>query len=1114
MRFLPKLLRVFTILLVAASAAIDASSAPAQSFVENTLYPLTDSDGLGPTNLVQAADGNFYGIATFGGLSASATPAQTCNEGPDGIEGCGTIFKITPSGSYSVLYTFQGGSDGAYPQALLQGGDGNLYGVAAFGGNIPPMSNSCSPDCTGFGTIFRLTPAGAFSVLYAFNGALDGSYPVSLIPASDGNFYGTTYSNTIFSISPAGAFTPVFRFNGGPNGEYLTGLLQASDGNLWGTTQVEGSSTACYGFGCGTLYRLSLSGVFSTVYDFLGESDEAQSKNGPKPYIFIRQRQRVMEGCPPVCIPQISNSVLTNSMTEGIDGELYGTTPNLQVTLDVQGDRATVPATIFKVSLSGAVSNLYKFSGTSDGGGSYQTMALAADGNLYGTSGSTVFQITPAGNFSTIYSSPGNGVGVGFGGLLQGSDGLLYSEAQGGGSAVACGGQGCGTVFTLSASPSIPPPIKLTLSSSTSPVGSPVTLNWTVANAFSLSMQQCYAFVQGGPSGAGSWTGLQPGTVANGVFAGAQTIIPTAPGTYRYALTCGGYESGFATLTVPPLSIVAGALRDGLVGVTYSAALAASSGLLPYSWTVTSGSLPPGLSLGSSTGIISGVPTQAGAATFAVEVVDSEAVPVSASATFSLTVDVTAVTLSASNLAFNSASATTSAAQRVTLTNIGAAPLAINSISTTADFAQTNNCGVGFAAGASCTITVTFTPPASGSVAGSLIIVDNAGKSPQSVALIGTQGLQFVAIPPCRVADTRNTVGPLGGPAIGAMQTRNFPILQSTCGLPGIPSTAAAYALNVTVVPGGQLNYLTVWPAGGTLPLVSLLNSSDGRIKANAAIIPAGASGAISVYAYSHAATNVVIDMSGYFVPATGSSLQFFPLTPCRIVDTRKTPGVFGGPRLSGGQSRAFPVQSSDCQIPPSAQAYSLNITAVPSGTLNYLTIWPTGQAQPTASTLNAGTGTVTANAAIVPAGSNGDVSVFVTNDIELVMDVNGYFAPPAAGGANLYTTVPCRMLDTRELPKTPFPGIYSLNLTSSPCSLSPIASALVLNATVVPKTSLGYLSLWPAGEPLPVVSTLNAIDGAITSNMAIVPTNNGAVDAYTADSTQLILDVSSYFAP
>jgi hypothetical protein len=131
-----------------------------------------------------------------------------------------------------------------------------------------------------------------------------------------------------------------------------------------------------------------------------------------------------------------------------------------------------------------------------------------------------------------------------------------------------------------------------------------------------------------------------------------------------------------------------------------------------------------------------------------------------------------------------------------------------------------------------------------------------------------------------------------------------------------------------------------------------------------------------------------------------------------------------------------------------------------------------------------------------------------------MVIDINGYFAPAGAGGLSLYTLTPCRLLDTRQGGAQPFSGTLNVNVTAFGCSVPTTAQAYVFNATVVPPSSLGYLTLWPEGAPLPVVSTLNALDGSITSNMAIVPTSNGSISAFAAAPTQLILDISGYFAP
>ena len=131
--------------------------------------------------------------------------------------------------------------------------------------------------------------------------------------------------------------------------------------------------------------------------------------------------------------------------------------------------------------------------------------------------------------------------------------------------------------------------------------------------------------------------------------------------------------------------------------------------------------------------------------------------------------------------------------------------------------------------------------------------------------------LRLIPVTPCRVADTRQASGPFGGPSITGGTSRSFAIPSSAC---GIPSTAQAYSLNVAVVPPGPLGYLTVWPTGQTQPAVSILNSLDGRTKSNAAIVGAGLSGAVSVFASN--TTDVVIDITGYFVDASNPSALAF----------------------------------------------------------------------------------------------------------------------------------------------------------------------------------------------------------------------------------------------
>ncbi len=371
---------------------------------------------------------------------------------------------------------------------------------------------------------------------------------------------------------------------------------------------------------------------------------------------------------------------------------------------------------------------------------------------------------------------------------------------------------------------------------------------------------------------------------------------------------------------------------------------------------------------------------------------------------------------------------------------------------------------------------------------------------------------QFVTVAPCRLIDTRQTGGPIQGGTF-----RTFPIPQE--GGCNIPATATAYSINVTVVPMGYLNYITIWPAGIDLrPVVSTENSPDGRVKANAAIVPAGTNGGVNVYATD--TTNVILDINGYFAPVTSSTLEFYPLPPCRVADTRdpSKPSGLGPPSLTGGQPRAFPIlNAATCNIPSSAAAYSLNFTVVPHGTLSYLTVWPTGQTQPTVSTLNDVLGNVIANAAIVVAGTGSEVSAYATDNTDLIIDINGYFAPAGTGGLSLYAVAPCRVIDTRHVGNgQPFSGTLNppVDVGGSVCGPPATAQAYVFNATVVPTGSLGYLTLWPDLTNQPTVSTLNALDGLVASNMAIVPSTNGKVDAFANGTTQLVLDISAYYAP
>jgi hypothetical protein len=234
--------------------------------------------------------------------------------------------------------------------------------------------------------------------------------------------------------------------------------------------------------------------------------------------------------------------------------------------------------------------------------------------------------------------------------------------------------------------------------------------------------------------------------------------------------------------------------------------------------------------------------------------------------------------------------------------------------------------------------------------------------------------------------------------SLAAGETRTLPLRTTLNACGSIGANARAYNLNVTVIPkNGRVSFLTLWPSGAARPVVSTLNSPRGTIVANAAIITAGPDGAIQVFSTDPA--DVLIDLAGAFLPEAGEGLyHLYPVTPCRIADTRNGPGAFGGPTLTPGEVRSFPLAAGGCGVPADPnipRVYVLGATVVPPGPLSYLTLYSTSAQRPFVSTLNAFEGAVTSNLALVPGGTGGAVSAFVTDRTDLVLDVSGFFANP-----------------------------------------------------------------------------------------------------------------------
>jgi len=330
--------------------------------------------------------------------AAVALPAQTAPVSPP-----------VPTVTFTTLFTF-GVGDGEGPWGLVQGPDGNLYGTT-YDGN----------GAQSTGTVFKITPSGAFTSLGGFAcgpvGCTDGTNPAAgLVLGTDGNFYGTASEGghenchadegcgTIYAITPAGMMTALHLFDRSDGSSPRAPLIQATNGNLYGTT-YRGTPN-----GDGTVFRITLSGMFTTLHSFDG-TDGVNPDAG---------------------------------LVQGTDANLYGTT---------YGGGTNDEGTVFEITPDGKLTTLYNFcsqANCTDGDAPFAGLVQATDGNFYGTTygggtnnDGTVFKITPTGMLTTLHSFDGPDGASPEAGLIQGTDGNFYGTTAEGGV------RGDGTVFQI-----------------------------------------------------------------------------------------------------------------------------------------------------------------------------------------------------------------------------------------------------------------------------------------------------------------------------------------------------------------------------------------------------------------------------------------------------------------------------------------------------------------------------------------------------------------------------------------------------------------------------------------------------------------------------------------
>jgi uncharacterized repeat protein (TIGR03803 family) len=369
---------------------------------EAVLYSFTGApDGGTPYASLTNVNGTLYGTTVGGGLYGSGS--GSCRYG-----GCGTIFQITTAGAYSQLHAFAGPPyDGGNPWDGLTDVNGALYGTTLIGGAgcRPGSGETC-------GTVFKVTTAGAYSLIYSFDvgyDGKDGEYPYGGLLNVNGTLYGTTSSGgvgtnagTVFTITTSGTENVLYSFVYPTDYTPLDRLVRVGN-NLYGTTQQGGASRL------GAVFKITTSGTETLLHSFAGGSDGADPVAG---------------------------------LTRGIVGTaLYGTTP--------AGGGANA-GTVFRITTSGTETVLHQFSGgPGDGAGPHADLIRVGHA-FYGTTQGggtlgqgTVFKITPSGHYSVIYSFAGGTDGnTPFGGLVN-VNGTLYGTTAGGGAS------GNGAIFSL-----------------------------------------------------------------------------------------------------------------------------------------------------------------------------------------------------------------------------------------------------------------------------------------------------------------------------------------------------------------------------------------------------------------------------------------------------------------------------------------------------------------------------------------------------------------------------------------------------------------------------------------------------------------------------------------
>ncbi len=782
--------------------------------------------------------------------------------------------------------------------------------------------------------------AQTFTTLLDFDGA-NGSLPeASLIQASDGNFYGTTYRGgthnfgTVFQMTPGGTLTTLYNFcpqSGCADGSNPVGqLVQGTDGNFYGTTNTGGANTyALCSSGCGTVFKLTPTGTLTTLYSFCSQTD---CTDGAVPYAGLVQGtdgnfygttydggSLTLYGSVFEITPSGTLTTLHSFCSDIQNGQCVdGYNPRAGLTPDAQGNLYGTTfyggtygvGAIFRITTGGVLTTVYSFcpnsGGCPDGFNPDAILTLGTDGNFYsttyvgGANEGTVFKVTPSGILTTLYSFNGTDGSTPVAGVVEGADGNFYGTTNGGGV------NNWGTVFEIT------------------PAGTLTTLH-----SFDFN------------DGRTPNLGLVLGT--DGKFYGVSSYGGTSGSCTNGCGTIYSLQVAQATVTLSPTSLTfanqaiatTSAAKSITLTNTGTIAVAISSVAINGDFAVSANTCGTTLAVGKMCKIsVTFTPKQLGPSTGTLTLTDNAAdspqtVPLSGTGVLPATLTPVTAMYAAQEVG------TTSAPKTFTLTNNQTIALTSIAISTTGDFAVSSTaCTTSLAPKSKCTISVTFSPTTTGNRTGQLSVSDSADNSPQTVKLTGTGFVPATLTPasaayaaqaegttslPKTFTLTNNQTVTLTGIAIST--TGDFAVSATTC-----TTSLAAKAkctISVTFTPtaiGTRAGQLSVSDSASNSPQTSNLTGTG--------ITPATLTPASATYVAQKVGTtslpktftltnNETVPLTGIAITTTGDfAVSATTCTTSLAAKAKCTIGVTFTPTVIGKRTGQLSVADSAVSSP------------------------------------------------------------------------------------------------------------------------------------------------------------------------------------------------------